>query len=128
MEFAMPRLRRPLYQRNEGGDEDRWRLVLDTDAKSLFVEHESRRGDMRGSGYAIDTDEIGLIDFLAEGGEAQRELMHLLATLFEDAHGRHRRAIDVPEATAEAAFTSALRQHQDRGGAGPAMSVAAAHP
>jgi hypothetical protein len=54
----MPQLRKPLYQRSEGADEDCWRLVFDTDSSRLFVEHESIRGDMRGSGYATDTDEI----------------------------------------------------------------------
>jgi hypothetical protein len=82
----MPRLRRPLYQRNEAGDEDRWRLVFDTDANRLFVEHESKRGDMRGSGYNTGTDEIGLADFLAQRGQGQRELARLLGTLFEDRH------------------------------------------
>jgi len=54
----MPQLTRPLYQRSEGGDEDRWRLVFDTDTKRLFVAHEKRRGDTRGAGYATSTEEI----------------------------------------------------------------------
>jgi hypothetical protein len=80
----MPQLTRPLYQRSEGGDEDRWRLVFDTDAKRLFVEHEKRRGDTRGAGYATGTEEIDVAAFLSQSGQGQRELVQLLRTLFED--------------------------------------------
>jgi hypothetical protein len=85
----MPQLRRPLYQRNEGADEDRWCLVFDTEAVRLFVEHEIRRGDMRGSGYGVTIDEIDITDFLNERGsgeheQGQRELVRLLGALFED--------------------------------------------
>jgi hypothetical protein len=79
----MSQLRRPLYQRTEGADEDRWRLALDTDTNRLFVEHEKLRGDMRGSGYSISNDEIDLAAFLSESGPGQRELVQLLGTLFE---------------------------------------------
>jgi len=96
MEMRMPLLRKPLYQRSEGVDEDRWRLVLDTDANRLFVEHEQTRGDMRGSGYGTNTDEIDVAAFLGERGQGhgqvhgqghhqgQRELVRLLTALFED--------------------------------------------
>jgi hypothetical protein len=80
----MPQLTRLLYQRSEGGDEDRWCLVFDTDTKRLFVEHEKRRGDMRGAGYATSTDEIDVAAFLSQHGQGQRELVQLLKTLFED--------------------------------------------
>jgi hypothetical protein len=85
----MPQSRKLLYQRNEGADEDRWCLVFDTDAVSLFVEHEMRRGDMRGSGYGVTIDEIGIADFLNRRGpgeheQGQRELVRLLGALFED--------------------------------------------
>jgi hypothetical protein len=80
----MPTLRKPLYQRSEGADEDRWGLVFDTDANRLFVEHESRRGDLRGNGYRIDTEEMAIADFLNEHGEGRRELVRLLGSLFED--------------------------------------------
>jgi hypothetical protein len=91
-EMGMPLLRRPLYQRTEGADEDRWRLAFDTDTNRLFVEHEKQRGDMRGSGYSTDTDEIDVAAFLNERGQGQQqgqhqsqhELMQLLRTLFED--------------------------------------------
>jgi hypothetical protein len=88
-EIAMPQLRRPLYQRSEGADEDRWCLVFDTDAVSLFVEHEMQRGDMRGSGYGVTIDEIELAAFLNARGQGeteqvQHELVRLLGALFED--------------------------------------------
>jgi hypothetical protein len=80
----MPLLRRPLYQRSEGADEDRWWLVFDTDARRLFVEHEEKRGDMRGAGYGIHTDEMEIAAFLAEYGHGQQELVRLIGALFED--------------------------------------------
>jgi hypothetical protein len=64
----MPLLRRPLYQRNEGADQDRWCLVFDSDANRWFVEHEKTRGDMRGSGYGVYTDEIEVAAFFSERG------------------------------------------------------------
>jgi hypothetical protein len=85
METSMPLLRRPLYQRSEGVDEDRWRLVFDTDTSRLFVEHEKQRGDMRGSGYTIDTDEIDVAAFLRERGQGQHALVQLFGTLFDGA-------------------------------------------
>jgi hypothetical protein len=83
MEVGMSVLRRPLYQRNEGADEDVWRLVFDTDTNRLFVEHEQQRGDMRGFGYATGTDEIELAAFLSEQGHGQQELVRILRDLFE---------------------------------------------
>jgi hypothetical protein len=80
----MPLLRKPLYQRAEGADEDRWCLVFDTDANRLFVEHEEKRGDMRGAGYGIRTDELEIAAFLAEHGQAQQELVRLLGGLFKE--------------------------------------------
>jgi hypothetical protein len=80
----MPLLRKPLYQRTEGADEDRWRLAFDTDTNRLFVEHEKKRGDMRGSGYGTRTDEMDVAAFLNERGQGQQELMQLLSTLFEE--------------------------------------------
>jgi hypothetical protein len=86
----MPLLVRPLYQRSEGRDEDRWCLVFDTDARRLFVEHEQRRGDMRGRGYGTDVDEIDISEFLNERGPGHDELIRLLTGLFEE----HREAAD----------------------------------
>jgi hypothetical protein len=80
----MPLLRKPLYQRAEGADEDRWCLVFDTDASRLFVEHEEIRGDMRGAGYSIHTDELEVAAFLAEHGQGQQELVRLLGGLFKE--------------------------------------------
>ena len=90
----MPLLTKPLYQRSEGPDEDRWRLVFDTDARRLFVEHEATRGDMRGFGYSTVVDEIDLAAYLGGCGEDQyaqnqsepgrQELVRLLGSLFDD--------------------------------------------
>lgn len=80
----MPVLVKPLYQRSEGGDEERWCLVLDTDACRLFVEHEQKRGDMHGRGYGIEIDERDVGDFLNEPGPGRDELVRLLTGLFED--------------------------------------------
>jgi hypothetical protein len=80
----MPLLRKPLYQRSEGADQDRWRLAFDLDTRRLFVEHEKIRGDMRGPGYSTDTDEIELSDFLRKSGEGQRELVRLLGEFFAE--------------------------------------------
>lgn len=81
----MSLLRRQLYQRSEGADEDRWCLVFDTDANRLFVEHEEKRGDMRGPGYGVNADEIDIAAFLNEAGQGQRELARVLGGLFETA-------------------------------------------
>jgi hypothetical protein len=83
MEIGMSLLRRQLYQRSEGADEDRWCLAFDTDTNRLFVEHEEKRGDMRGSGYGVNTDEIDIAAFLNEPGQGQRELARVLRGLFE---------------------------------------------
>jgi hypothetical protein len=80
----MPQFRKPLYQHADGADEDRWRLVLDTDTNRLFVEHERKRGDMRGSGYGIDTDELDVSAFLSEQGPGRHELLRLLGVMFEE--------------------------------------------
>ncbi|MEO6840682.1 MAG: hypothetical protein ABI192_07940 [Bradyrhizobium sp.] len=82
----MPLLTKPLYQRSEGSDEDRWRLAFDTDTHRLFVEHEMTRGDMRGSGYATSIDEIDINEFLRESGPGQHQLARLLEKLFEECH------------------------------------------
>ncbi len=90
----MPLLRQPLYQRAEGADDDRWRLVLDTETPRLFVEHEATRGDMRGFGYSTFTDDIELAAFLGGHGATQdgydphaparQALVELLGRLFDD--------------------------------------------
>ncbi|WP_027578183.1 hypothetical protein [Bradyrhizobium sp. Ai1a-2] len=80
----MSLLRRPLYQRSEGVDEDLWRLAFDTETSRLFVEHEKKRGDFRGAGWAIETGEIELAEFLKQPSEGRDELVKLLETLFAD--------------------------------------------
>jgi hypothetical protein len=86
----MALLRRPLYQISNSRDEDRWRLVFDTETRRLFVEHEKTRGDMRGRGYSIETDELELADYLANSGQdqdhGQEELARLLGALFAEEH------------------------------------------
>jgi hypothetical protein len=80
----MALLTKPLYQRNDRPDEDRWRLAFDTGTHRLFVEHEKTRGDFRGSGYATETCEIELADYLGGEGQGQHELVRLLGTLFAE--------------------------------------------
>lgn len=86
----MPVLVKPLYQRSEGRDEERWCLVFDTDANRLFIEHEQMRGDMRGAGYATSIDEIDVTEFLNERGPGHQELVRLLGRMFEE----HRESAD----------------------------------
>jgi hypothetical protein len=86
-------LRRPLYQRSEGADDDRWRLVFCTETKRLFVEHEKTRGDIRGPGYGTAIDEIEVAEFLTQRGEGQRELVRVLGTLFEERVGALRQHV-----------------------------------
>ncbi len=73
---ALPDQRRPR----------RWLLAFDTDTRRLFVEHEKTRGDTRGRGYSIETDELELADYLNETGPGQHELVRLLGTLFAEEH------------------------------------------
>ena len=82
----MATLKTLLYQRAEGPNEDWWRLVLDTDAEKLTVEHEWRRENASGAGYQAATDELDVNAFLGadEGHGAQSELMRVLARLFEE--------------------------------------------
>jgi len=80
----MPMLVKPLYQRSEGRDEERWCLVFDTDAGRLFIEHEQTRGDMHGRGYSTEIDEIDVTKFLNERGPGHQELARLLRGMFED--------------------------------------------
>ena len=82
----MPRLTKPLYQINNGPDEDRWLLAFDTDTRRLFVEHEKTRGDTRGRGYSTEIDELKVADYLGENGPGQDELARLLGALFAEEH------------------------------------------
>lgn len=101
----MSQLTKPIYQRSEGADEDRWRLVFDTGTNRLFVEHEKTRGDTSGSGYATDTDEIDIAAFLSERSQGQRELVELLKVLFEDHADVPRRHDGVGSGLAPASVT-----------------------
>lgn len=78
------RVEKAIYQRNDGADEDIWRLVLDTDVNRLFIEHEARRGDVRGRGYGLEIEEMEIADYLAERSQGRDELVRLLTALFEE--------------------------------------------
>jgi hypothetical protein len=86
----MPLLRKELHKRVKGSlanDEDWWRLVFDTDAKRLYVEHEWSHVDLGANGRADSGKaETDIATFLAQGGEGapQRELAQLLHRLFEE--------------------------------------------
>jgi hypothetical protein len=85
----MPLLKREFHRRAKGpvmNDEDWWRLVFDTDAKRLYVEHEWAHTDVRkGSSADSGTAEFEISAFLNEPshGAAQRQLLRLLTNLFE---------------------------------------------
>ena len=83
-------LKRLLHQRATGpvgNDEDWWRLVFDTDAGRLYVEHEWEHTDVRGLGVSNKSiEQIDIESFLLQPGQsaAHRELCSLLERLFED--------------------------------------------
>jgi hypothetical protein len=85
----MPLMKRELARRATGpvsNDEDWWRLVFDTDAGRLYVEHEWAYADVRrgGPGYS-GVAGVDVAEFLNEGGRgaSHRELLRLISTLFE---------------------------------------------
>lgn len=86
----MAKLKRELARRARGpvmNDEDWWRLVYDSEAKRLYVEHEWEHVDVRKAGKADKgTKELEIGQFLNEGGEgeAHRELVRLISGLFEE--------------------------------------------
>ena len=86
----MPVLKRQLSGRQGGAhgrDRDWWRLVYDTDAKRLYVEHEwSYFDEGRPSSPDGGTAEMEIAAYLAEGGSSrgQRELDRLLRVLLAE--------------------------------------------
>ena len=86
----MPLLKRELHQAAKGpvmNDEDWWRLVFDTDANRLYVEHEWQYVDVQRKGEANHGQiEMDVTSFLnkPEQGMAHQKLLHLLSRLFED--------------------------------------------
>ena len=86
----MPLLKRDLHRTAKGpviSGEDRWRLVFDTDAKRLYVEHVWEHVDVRrGVATSKGRAEVDVGSFLKQPGQgpAQRELLRLLSGLFGD--------------------------------------------
>ena len=88
----MPLLKRELHRIAKGpgmNGEDQWRLVFDTDAKRLYVEHEWHHTDLRGGGSASSKgrSQMDIGSFLGQlrQGPAHWELQRLLSGLFEGA-------------------------------------------
>jgi hypothetical protein len=84
----MPMLKKEFYRTATGpvaNDEDWWRLVFDTDARRLYVEHEWAYVDVRKGGRGDDGKvEIEINEFLNKADwPAQRELLKLIRGLFE---------------------------------------------
>ncbi|WP_336492241.1 hypothetical protein [Methylobacterium nigriterrae] len=70
-------------------DEDRWRLVFDTDTKRLYVEHEWRHSEAREAGRSGQgKEQIEIPDYLTQAGQTagHRELWRLIQALFGEAH------------------------------------------
>jgi hypothetical protein len=86
----MPVLKRQLSSRHGGAlgrDKDWWRLVYDTDAKRLYVEHEwSYFDEQRPGSPDGGTAEMELAAYLAEGGSSRGrlELDRLLRVLLAE--------------------------------------------
>jgi hypothetical protein len=81
----MAKLTRQLHKLTKGGNEEWWRLVFDTEAKRLYIEHEwSHRDVWRASRSNSGTVEFEINSFLAEGeAPAQEELLRIIDILFE---------------------------------------------
>lgn len=85
----MPMLKKEFYKRANGpimNDEDWWRLVFDTDAKRLYVEHQWSYLDVRRGQCDGGKAELEISDFLNQSGQgaAQQELVKLMISgLFE---------------------------------------------
>jgi hypothetical protein len=76
-------LRRPLYQRTEGADDDRWLLVFDTDAKPVIVEQRKQARRYAWVRVRIKTEETELAALLGAIGRGQREIVQLLRRVLE---------------------------------------------
>ena len=86
----MALLKRELDLQVKGPDvshADRCTLVLDTDAKNLYVEREVAHLDASVNGtIEIQTATMDIADYLKQGGQTagHRELWRLLRTLFKE--------------------------------------------
>ena len=70
------------------GDEDRWTLVHDTDDGRLFVEHGWGHAGARGGGEGdVGRDEIGISEFLSQGGPGVAELDRAIRRIFVGRRG-----------------------------------------
>ena len=86
----MPLLKKEFYKPVKGplaNDEDWWRLVFDTDAKRLYVEHEWSYMDIgRGGKCDSGKSETEISEYLKQAGNPwphQKELVRLISTVFE---------------------------------------------
>jgi GH35 family endo-1,4-beta-xylanase len=90
----MAKLTRPLHERVRGDhieNEDWWRLVFDTEAKRLYIEHEWSHADVwRAARSNNGTAEFDINAFPAEGeAPAQAELLRIIESLFEKGVGEN---------------------------------------
>ncbi len=88
----MAKLTRQLHERVKGGhmeNEDWWRLVFDTEAQRLYIEHEWSHTDAwRASRSKSGTAEFEVNSFLSEGeAPAQAELQRIIESLLENGGG-----------------------------------------
>ena len=100
----MAKLTRQLQERVKGAhkeNEDWWRLVFDTEAKRLYVEHEWSHTDAwRAARSNNGTAEFDINGFLAEGeAQAQAELLRIIESLFKKGAARMPRGpLEAPKA------------------------------
>jgi hypothetical protein len=87
----MAKLTRQLHHLAKGGNEEWWRLVFDTEAQRLYIEHEWSHTDAwRASRSKSGTAEFDINGFLTEGeAPAQAELQRTIESLFENGDGEN---------------------------------------
>lgn len=87
----MAKLTRQLHKLTKGGNKEWWRLVFDTEASRLYVEHEWSHTDAwRVARSNSGTAEFDVNAFLTEGeAPAQAELLRIIESLFENGVGAH---------------------------------------
>jgi hypothetical protein len=87
----MSKLTRQLLKLAKGGNEEWWRLVFDTEAQRLYIEHEwSHTDPWPASRSKSGTAEFDINGFLAEGeAPAQAELQRIIESLFENGGGEN---------------------------------------
>ena len=101
----MAKLTRQLHERISGDNtenKDWWRLVFDTEAQRLYIEHEWRHTDAwRAARSNNGTAEFDINGFLAEGeAQAQAELLRIIESLFKKGAARMPRGpLEAPKAS-----------------------------